>query len=136
MSGATTANLTAYKLVAGSYVFRLTVKDNDGATAYDDIKITVNGTANAAPVANAGADFSLTLPSSTAYIYGKGSDSDGTIASYSWVKLSGPSCSMSGATTANLTAYKLVAGSYVFRLTVKDNDGATDYDDIKIIVNQ
>jgi predicted esterase len=134
LSGATTSRLTAYKLVAGSYVFRLTVRDNDGATDYDDVKVTVNGTGNSAPVVNAGADFKLYLPASTAYMPATASDSDGSIVSWNWVKLTGPACSLSGATTSKLTAYKMVAGSYVFRVTVKDNNGATDYDDIKIIV--
>jgi hypothetical protein len=135
LSGATTSRLTAYKLVEGSYVFRLTVKDNDGATDTDDVMVVVKSSGtNAVPVANAGNDFSLNLPSSTAYIQGSATDSDGTIASYSWAKMTGPSASLSGATTSKLTAYKLVAGSYVFRLTVKDNNGATDIDDVKIVV--
>jgi hypothetical protein len=136
LSGATSSKLTAWGLVAGTYVFRLTVKDNDGAADTDDVQVIVKGTTttNTAPVAKAGSDFNLKLPSSTAYIQGSATDSDGTIKSWSWAKLSGPSANLSGATSSKLTAWGLVEGSYVFRLTVKDDDGASDYDDIKIIV--
>jgi hypothetical protein len=123
--------------VAGTYVFRLTVRDDDGAADTDDVQVIVKSgtttTTNKAPVAYAGTDFNLKLPASTATIYGKATDSDGTIASYSWAKLSGPYARLSPS-GSKLVAWDLVAGSYVFRLTVKDNKGASDYDDIKIIV--
>lgn len=145
LSNATSSKLTAWRMVAGTYVFRLTVRDNKGATDTDDVQVIVRSSgsssgstsstsSNAAPVARAGSDFNLKLPASTAYVRGSASDSDGSIVSYNWVKLSGPSCNLSNATTPNLTAWRMVAGSYVFRLTVKDNKGATDYDDVKIVV--
>jgi beta-glucosidase len=94
------------------------------------------GTTNAAPVANAGADKSITLPTNSVVINGTGTDSDGTISSYAWTQVSGPStATFSGNITANLTASALVAGSYVFRLTVTDNSGATGTDDINVVVN-
>ncbi|SMC00662.1 PKD domain containing protein [Hymenobacter roseosalivarius DSM 11622] len=42
LSGAATQNLTVSGLVAGSYTFRLTVVDNGGASAFDDVNVTVN----------------------------------------------------------------------------------------------
>jgi hypothetical protein len=136
LSGATTATLTAWGLAQGEYVFRLTVKDDKGATGYDDVKVTVTGstTANAAPVANAGANVTLTLPSTTAKLIGSATDSDGSIASYSWAKVSGGAANLSGSTTSTLTAWGLASGTYVFRLTVKDDKGATDYDDVTVTV--
>jgi hypothetical protein len=41
---------------------------------------------------------------------------------------------MSNATTSTLTAWRMTAGRYVFRLTVKDSKGATDTDDVLINV--
>jgi hypothetical protein len=139
LSGVTSSRLTAYNLVAGTYVFRLTVRDDDGAADIDDVVVTVKSsttttTTNKVPVAYAGSDIKLYLPASTATIYGKATDSDGTIASYSWKKLSGPSARLSGVTSSKLVAWDLVAGSYVFRLTVKDNKGAYDIDDVMVIV--
>lgn len=135
LSGANTANLTAWKLEKGTYTFRVTVKDSNGKTAYDDVKVVVNGSSSAKPTVNAGADIKLKLPATTARIYGKASD-DGKIVSYKWTKLSGGAANLSGADTPDLTAWKLEAGSYVFRLTVKDNDGNTAYDDAMVFVNK
>lgn len=137
LSGATTSTLTAWKLVEGTYIFRLTVTDDDGATGYDDVKVVVNGspTYNAAPAVTAGSDINLVLPSSTAFCTATASDSDGSIVSYQWTKVSGPAANMSGATTSTLQAWRLVEGSYVFRVTVKDDDGATAYDDVKVVVS-
>jgi predicted esterase len=143
LSGPTSPTLTAYKLVAGTYIFRLTVTDDKGATGYDDVTVVVKpegsssstSTTTTAPVANAGSNITLTLPSSTAKMYGSATDADGTIRSYSWAKVSGPSANLSNATTSTLTAWRLVQGTYVFRLTVTDDEGATDYDDVTVVVN-
>ena len=52
---------TLTNLVQGTYVFRLTVTDNSGATATDDVTVTVNAAANQPPTANAGNNITLTL---------------------------------------------------------------------------
>src|SRR5690606_41003831 len=55
-------------LVAGTYVFRLTVTDNGGATNYADVTITVkssSSSSNKPPVANAGPDQTITDRKST-----------------------------------------------------------------------
>ncbi len=135
MAGAGTANLTASGLVQGGYVFRLTVTDNSGLTASDDVVVTVSA-ASGAPVANAGADKTLTLPASSVVLSGSGSDPGGSIAAYAWNQLSGPNTAgLSGAATSTLTASGLVQGSYVFRLTVTDNSGLTASDDATVTVN-
>lgn len=133
MSGTTTSKLHAYNLVAGTYYFRLTVKDNSGASKYDDVKIVVSSTsANSLPVVNAGSD--QTTYNKGITIVGRASDNDGYITSYKWTKLSGASISMSNTTTAKLWASNLAAGTYYFRLTVTDNKGGTKYDDMKLVV--
>ena len=82
-------------MVAGVYVFRLTVTDNDGATDSDDVQLVVNpALVNQNPVANAGPDQNITLPTNTLNINGSGSDSDGSIVSYLWEKVSGPAVTM------------------------------------------
>jgi hypothetical protein len=138
LSGAATANLTASNLVAGTYVFRLTVTDNQGATGFADANVTVHAAPvpNQAPVANAGGNRSITLPTHSLTLNGSGTDADGTIARFAWAQRSGPStATLSGAATANLTASNLVAGTYVFRLTVTDNQGATGFADATVTVN-
>jgi endoglucanase Acf2 len=95
-----------------------------------------SGPSNVAPTANAGADKSVTLPTNSVVINGSGSDSDGTISSYAWTRISGPNTpTLTNANTANLTASGLIAGTYVFRLTVTDNGGATGTDDVNVVVS-
>ena len=115
---------------------RLTVTDNGGLTAFDDVNIVVtSSTANLPPVANAGPDKTLTLPTSSVTLYGSGTDPDGTIVTYTWTYRSGPATpTLSGAKTATLKASNLKAGTYVFRLTVKDNLGKTAWDEVSVIV--
>jgi beta-glucanase (GH16 family) len=135
LSGVATANLTASGLIAGTYVFRLTVTDNKGATGFDEVNVVVVNP-NVPPTANAGADKAITLPTNSVLINGVGTDSDGTISAYTWTQVSGPStATVSGASTANLTASALVVGTYVFRLTVTDNGGLTGSDNVNVVVS-
>ncbi|MCC9135062.1 PA14 domain-containing protein [Pontibacter silvestris] len=90
--------------------------------------------ANAAPTVSAGTDIAIQLPTNTAKLQGSAKDSDGSIASYSWSKVSGPTANLSGDNSAVLTASSLVEGEYVFKLTVKDNTGATASDEVALTV--
>lgn len=139
LSGTETSALSASNLVAGQYTFRLTVKDDKGGTATDDVILTVKPAevTNMAPVAYAGRDMFLPYPDNSAVVQGSGSDADGTIVSYAWVQVSGPArATLNGANTPTLQASNLiVAGFYVFKLTVKDNNGVTDFDKMGITVN-
>jgi hypothetical protein len=243
LTGTTTTTLAASNLVAGTYVFRLTVTDNGGLTAFDDVNVVVgaapspipvpaslinvasaavatgfcyyvaqdfgtspdmvgntsqsvlrvfengvellpphsahsdiatlgkgrfshwsdgsyvalyfsssdntdprtngrtytysitSGTTNLPPVSNAGADKTVTLPANSVTLTGSGTDVDGSVSSYIWTRVSGPNTpTLSGTTTATLAASNLVAGTYVFRLTVTDNGGLTASDDVNVIV--
>jgi ribosomal protein L14 len=133
-AGASSTSLTG--LVAGVYVFRLTVTDNSGMTATDDITVTVNPAANQLPTANAGNNITITLPTNSVTLNGSGADADGTISGYAWTRVSGPTTYAFGsANAASTTATGLVAGTYVFRLTVTDNNGGTGFDDVTVTVN-
>jgi hypothetical protein len=132
ISGANAATVNISSLVQGSYVFRLTVTDDKGVKRSDDVTVSVTGTTN--PVANAGADKTITLPTTYTTLTGTGSDANGSIVGFRWVKIAGPICSYSGNTTPTVSVTKLVAGTYTFRFTVTDNSGATGYDDVRIVV--
>jgi len=135
-SNASVANPTVNGLTAGTFVFRLTVTDNKGATASDDVTVTVNsGTGNQPPTVSAGADKTITLPVNSVQLSGSASDADGSIASYSWTKVSGGSASIASPNSASTTVSGLVQGSYVFRLTATDNQGASSSDDVVVTVN-
>lgn len=91
---------------------------------------------NINPVANAGSDQVIYLPTDFVTMSGSASDADGTIVSNVWSYVSGPG----GSTITTPTSYTttitgLVAGVYVFRLTVTDDDAAVDTDDVQITVN-
>jgi dienelactone hydrolase len=125
---ASASNLT----VAGSYIFSLTVTDDKGAASTDNVSVRVN----AAPISNAGVDKSIQLPITTVTLTGSGSDPDGTIVSYYWgtsVAPVVPVLTNISSTTLTITGLT-VAGSYVFKLRVKDNDGAYTYDHVTVIV--
>jgi hypothetical protein len=122
-------------LVQGVYQFELTVTDNHGATGIDTIQVTVNAAANIPPVANAGQDQTITLPTNAALLNGSGTDADGTIAGYSWEQISGPSVSWIASSNTRVTlARNLVAGTYEFELTVTDNMGAIGKDTVVVVV--
>jgi hypothetical protein len=91
---------------------------------------------NQSPSVNAGTDITITLPVSSTNVTASASDIDGTIVSYAWSKISGPSTpiivSPSSATT-NITG--LAEGIYTYQVLVIDDDGATDFDQIQITVN-
>ena len=133
---ATSAVTAINGLVQGVYLFELTVTDNNGATGTDIMQVTVNAAANIPPVANAGSDSTITLPTNSLTVSGSGSDADGTVVSYVWTKISGPgSYSIVNPALANTNITGLTQGVYQFQLKVTDNSGATGTDVIKVTVN-
>jgi hypothetical protein len=123
-------------LTVGTYRFRLTVTDDDGATAFDEVQIVINpANTNLPPAANAGTDKNIKLPTNSTSLTGSATDADGTIASYSWLKLSGPAATMTGENTSTLNLSNLLDGVYQFQLTVTDDDGAIDTDEVTVTVS-
>jgi hypothetical protein len=91
---------------------------------------------NQLPVANAGSDLTITLPTSTVQLLGTGTDADGTVATYDWSQVTGPNTAvLTTASLANTAASGLVAGLYQFRLMVTDDKGGSKYDDVVVTVN-
>src|SRR4030095_15673523 len=81
-------------LVAGAYLFELKVTDNDGLSAKDTMSVIVDPvlTTNHPPIANAGDDQTITLPTNTINLDGSASnDPENNITDYLWSKISGPS---------------------------------------------
>ena len=92
--------------------------------------------ANQPPLADAGDDISVSRSTNMVVLNGANSrDNDGKIVSYVWAKTSGPSANLSGANTSQLTVAGLSTGTYNFRLTVRDEDGASSADEMKLVVS-
>lgn len=135
IANANTSKTLLSNLLAGTYVFELTVTDNKGATAKDRISIRVQDSPNTPPVANAGIDQTISLPLSSVNLNGTASsDADGTISSYEWAQVYGASADIINGTSANATVEGLAAGEYIFELTVTDNKGATATSRVNITV--
>ncbi len=111
---------------AGVYTIILTVRDNGSRVGTASLSVTVVD--NDLPVANAGNDISVEA-GQTVQLNGTGStDSDGTISSYSWSSSLG---SLSGAQPTTTIG---VAGEYTYTLTVTDDLGGTDTDEVVVTV--
>ncbi|MFZ4858363.1 MAG: PKD domain-containing protein [Desulfuromonadaceae bacterium] len=126
-------------LAAGTHTFTLVVTDNLGAQSVaSSVTVTVNAAvpANQLPIANAGANQTITLAvgqlSGSVTLDGSGStDGDGTIASYSWRAPSGVATPAAGQMP---TVTDLTAGSYTFYLTVTDNKGGVSAESLPVTV--
>jgi Tol biopolymer transport system component len=94
------------------------------------------GTLNKPPVANAGIDKLITLPTDSVLLDGSASgDPDGSISEWVWRKISGPvPVTINSATTATTIVKYLSAAVYEFELQVKDNKGLIAKDTVQVIV--
>lgn len=135
MTNTAGSRLRAYNLLAGTYVFRLTAVDDDGATKYDDVTVAVSSssTSNIPPVANAGADKATS--STSISVYGSGTDQDGKIVGYKWEKYSGASVTLTNASSPTVTVNGMADGKYYLRLTVTDDKGGSHVDYMIITVS-
>ena len=131
-SGSTISQVLTKSTTTGAVRYTITPKAGtcNGSPVTFDVRI------NAAPTANAGLDQPIFFPINSVVLNGSGIDADGTIVSYAWSKLTGPSAfTLQNAATPTLTVTDLIVGTYVFRLVVEDNDTATGLDDVTVVVS-
>ncbi len=104
-------------LAAGAHTYRIKASDPFGnSVTSPTVSISSQGSGNASPVAS----FTQSVPNRTLSVNGSGSsDSDGTIAAYSWAF-------GDGATGSGVSASHTYAtdGTYQVTLTVTDDEGA------------
>ena len=127
------------ELQPGVYLAQLLVTDNDGATAKDSVQVFVESLpGNILPVAIAGPDQTVLLPTDSALLDGSSSfDQDGLIASYQWQFLDGPSiATIKEATHAQTQVTGLKEGTYHFQLIITDNKGLLAQDTVQVRVLQ
>lgn len=94
--------------------------------------------ANILPVADAGPDQVITLPTDSARLSGKGNDADGTIVSFHWfITTHDPQKGLyafASSTAPEFTVKNLKEGIYDCTLTVTDNGGLSGVDRLVIRV--
>ena len=103
---------------------RLVVTDNEGATASDELSVTV--TPNQPPVADAGADQQTDEGQTVVLSAAASTDADDEITGYAWTQLSGPTAELTEADSAvaSFVAPEVEADSeLVFQVTVTDARG-------------
>ena len=129
-----TAEVITYNFTVGTYDVTLTVTDDDNLTDSDESIITVE--ANKAPIADAGADQTVSDADGNGIeevaLDGSGSDDpDGTITAYEWKNETEAVLS----TEVSFT-YNFSVGTHNITLTVTDNGGANDSDTALVTVTE
>ena len=137
ISSSSTAQTMVNGLAAGQYIFELTVTDNGKAVSKAQVKITITSSGIRPPTANAGANQTIQLPTNQVSLDGSASSaSSGSLVSYSWSQVSGPStATVVSAASAKTNATGLVKGTYIFKLTVQDSNNVNASDSVTINVN-
>ncbi|XP_068142854.1 LOW QUALITY PROTEIN: dyslexia-associated protein KIAA0319 [Drosophila tropicalis] len=136
---ANTSMANATSLTLGLYEFELTVMDENNNTASDSTWVKIVQERNAAPVANAGGDHSITLPMTAIYLNGSQSWDDLAVVKYQWTREDNSLAA--GVIVGNtdkeaiMILSNLVQGRYVFKLTVSDDQGLTSSDTVSINVH-
>lgn len=94
------------------------------------------GATNKAPIAKAGVNQSIALPTDSVLLDGSTStDPDGTIIEWYWSKIAGPpSFIINNPAIARPIVRNLQAGIYHFELLVKDDDGLSAKDTVQVTV--
>ncbi|MFH1569620.1 MAG: PKD domain-containing protein [Gemmatimonadota bacterium] len=128
----------------GVYVFRLTVTDDEGSSAVDEVRLIAAASpaggppspANRAPAASAGPDLEVLVDAATVLDGGLSADADGDALSFGWIQVSGPvAVAILHADSETAAVTPTAAGVYVFRVIVTDAAGATSTDEVRLVVN-
>ncbi|XP_074539030.1 dyslexia-associated protein KIAA0319 isoform X2 [Halichoeres trimaculatus] len=127
LEGEDQAVATVTGLRAGSYTFRLTVSDQEGATDSASLSVRVQEARNLPPIAHASGSHTLTLPNNSLVLRGSVTDGDQTEVHFLWVRDSqSPAAGevlYGSETQASLYLANLVEGTYLFQLRVTDAQG-------------
>ncbi|KKU78787.1 MAG: PA14 domain protein, partial [Parcubacteria group bacterium GW2011_GWA2_47_7] len=137
-------NVTAFSdsgLVADSFhSYRVRAVQGRGPSGWSESTEAVVASScvsNVPPVASAGSNKAMTLPTNSVTISGaSASDPDGSVVSTIWSKVSGPNVpTITGGTTLSPTFSGLIVGTYIFNLAVTDNSGQVTNSTMTITVS-
>ncbi|MBN8855025.1 MAG: hypothetical protein BGO55_03870 [Sphingobacteriales bacterium 50-39] len=129
------ATTTVTGLKKGVYVFSLLTTDDNTGTLSANTTVQVTNTSSDEVQANAGANQFITLPANSATLASV-TQTNGTIASYKWTQVGGPSTAAIGtATKAQTTVTGLIQGTYKFQLQVTSLLGTIAIATVQVTVN-
>jgi hypothetical protein len=132
VSNASSTSVTG--LIAGTYVFQLTVLDLLNLSSVAMVSVTVNP-ATQEVIVNAGSNQSISMPTNSVTLTGTATDASDTITSYLWTQVSGPDTStITNATSITATATGLIVGTYVFQLKATDDNNLSGTATVSVIV--
>lgn len=122
-------------LAAGQHVLRIAF--SSGEFNLGKLTFTRSGVLTSSiPVANAGTDIKVVLPSTTSALNGTASsESYGKTLTYRWSQVYGPTvAAISDTTVASPTISALAEGMYRFQLSVSNPDGKVSTDEVQVMV--
>lgn len=117
-------------------VFKLMVTDDKGVAASDETTVIVQPKVNQPPTANAGQDITV-ISGRLVTLTGSGTDEDGSISSYLWTQVSGPSITIDDTTSPSISFSApdvSTSQEILLELTVKDDLDAASSDSVVITV--
>jgi len=121
-------------LVAGSYVFQVTITSAAGTSTSDQMTLKVN--AATVFTVSAGPDVSITLPTNSVKLTGTATVQGTTLSTSTWKQVSGPNtATITNGGTITPTMSGLVAGNYVFQVTITSTAGTSTSDQMTLTVN-
>ena len=119
----------------GVYVFQLVTFDGRLYSSPDEVRVTVNGPSNHVPIADAGADRTVTAGDAVELNGSDSSDPDGDALSYTWSQVGGPSpVVLKGAGSPQARFKAPGPGLYEFELVVSDGQVASLPDRVTVTV--
>lgn len=131
--------INATDLTRGSYIFQLQLSNKKSTrTTKATVTVTVKQEQNIPPKANGGGDFTVTLPVSLVKVDGSASTDDVKIVKWKWERL--PTSLAAGrvlgvsASSPVLLLTGLVVGQYQWKLTVWDDQDASDSNTVSLFV--
>jgi|GEM_PF-833895 len=137
ISNSGTITPTVGGVIAGSYTFKVTLTSTSGTSTSDQMTLTVNpAPATTVFTVNAGPDVAITLPTNSVKLTGSATVEYTTLSSCKWTQVSGPNtAAISNSGTITPTIGGVVAGSYVFKVTIVSSSGASTSDQMTLTVN-
>ncbi|MBN8855590.1 MAG: T9SS type A sorting domain-containing protein, partial [Sphingobacteriales bacterium] len=124
-------------VIAGSYVFKVTITSSTGTSTSSQMTLTVNP-APVTPIftVSAGSNVTITLPTNSVQLTGVATVQNTTLSTCTWTQVSGPNtATITNGGTITPTISGVIAGSYVFKVTITSSTGTSTSSQMTLTVN-